>query len=94
MRRVFGLHARRQFRVRCIDVDSGASRGASARTVEGCEATARLRRDATPRDEAAALGGGCSLWNEPAWQCRSSPAWPPRAGSPGFRQRYAVGMSS
>ena len=25
--------------------------------MEGCEATARLRRDATPRDEAAALGG-------------------------------------
>tara|TARA_B100000795_G_C22574513_1_gene351367 strand:- start:168 stop:371 length:204 start_codon:yes stop_codon:yes gene_type:complete len=67
MRRVFVLHARRHFRVRCIDVDSGAARGASARTVEGCEATARLRRDATPRDEAAALGGNGSVWNGPAW---------------------------
>jgi len=35
MRRVFALHARRRFRVRCIDVDSGAARSASARTVEG-----------------------------------------------------------
>ena len=94
MRRVFALHARRQFRVRCIDVDSDTALGASARTVEGCEATARLRREATPRDEATALGGDCSRLKVP----KRRPSWCPTAHdpglpSPGSRLLYTLGTS-
>ncbi len=52
MRRVFALHERRRLRVRCVDSHAAGPAASAPTTVAGCEATLRLRRDATAREEA------------------------------------------